>query len=125
MSSPTTGYILTWDGAKGVYAFNPSGFTYASGITAYTPGGQGSATILTKNKNRVDTVPTTNSSCILLQAVAGLSQFVHNNATLNDMYLYPFLGDAFLGQAIDAPIVIVAGQKADCFCYNDGTWTLN
>lgn len=96
--------------------------SYQSAITAFAGGGQASATALTKARNRVDTVATTNDSCKLLTAVAGTEQEVFNNGA-NDLNLYPQTGENFLGLAANTPILVVAGSIQRVFCYATGVWT--
>jgi hypothetical protein len=90
--------------------------SYEKSITAYASGGQASATQLTKRYNRIDTCASTNDSVKLLQAYAGLEQEVYNN-TSNDVNVYPYLGDNFLGLSTNTPILLVAGQSLKIFCY--------
>jgi len=96
------------------------------GIVAYALGGQGMARSLTAVKNRVDSVPTMNASVHLYKAIGDIGQEVDNNDTTNDLAVYPYFGDKFLGMAINAPYIIPAGTNLKVFCYEaeDGTWTI-
>lgn len=114
-------------GAPGIPGSN--GFVSSEkGITAYSLGGQGMARSLTAVKNRVDTVPTMNASVHLYKAVGNTGQEVENNDTTtnNDLAVYPYFGDKFLGMATNAPYIIPSGTKLILFCYEaeDGTWTI-
>jgi hypothetical protein len=95
------------------------------GIVAYAAGGQGMSTSLVAVKNRVDSVPVANASVHLYKAIGGVPQEVINNDTANDLNVYPYFGDKFLGMAVNAPFVISSGTRLLLFCFEgeDGTWT--
>ena len=97
--------------------------SYAKNITAFATGGQASATQLTKRRNRIDTVATSLDSVKLPQIVAGMEVEVYNNGA-NDLNLYPFLADKFLGSTANTPIVLVPGQSIKVFAYELLTWTI-
>ena len=90
--------------------------SYAKSITAYATGGQAAATQLTKRYNRVDTCVTSNDSVKFLQAYEGLEQEVYNN-TSNDIMVYPYVGDNFLGLSTNVGILLTSGQKIKIFSY--------
>jgi len=102
------------------------------GIVAQILGGQGMSTSLVAVKNRVDSVPTTNASVHFYKAVGNTGQEVSNYdiITNNDMVVYPYFGDRFLGasglMAINAPYTVPFGTTLKVFCYNeeDGVWTI-
>ncbi len=100
--------------------------TFVSGIIAHAGGGQLNAFLLSSNISRVDTVTTALDSVKLPTALIGAGIFGYEiiNNTSNDMNVYPLLGDAFLGQAANAPIDVVGGQSLKVFCFNSGTWTI-
>jgi hypothetical protein len=95
------------------------------GIVAYSAGGQGMATSLVAVKNRVDSVPAANASVHCYKAVGGVPQEIINNDTVNDLNVYPYFGDKFLGMAVNEPFVISSGTRLLLFCFDgeDGTWT--
>ena len=100
--------------------FNPE--TSLPGISA---GGaaQGNATIITKKRNRIDTVPAGTGVVNDIAETIGFMRTVQNNGA-NDLLWYPFLGSNFLGQAANIPILIAAGNQATVFCYNNRELTL-
>lgn len=95
--------------------------TATSGITAYAPGGQANATACTSAYNYVDTVAAANASVKALSATSGRFQYFQNNGA-NDMNLYPQTGDAFTGQAANAPISIPPGGGLTIVCAVAGTF---
>ncbi len=97
--------------------------TYESGITAFAGGGQGSATALTHTNNRIDNAASANASVkVGIAATEGFEQTVQNKAA-NDIVYYPFSGENFLGEAINAGITISPGNQVTVICYDDGELT--
>lgn len=94
-------------------------------IAAFVGGGQPSATVLSKTYNLIDTVASTGDSCKLIPAVSGDVKFI-TNLSLNDMDLFPALGEKFIMNltdlGTDAPTVVSAGQTLQCVCYQTGIW---
>lgn len=98
-------------------------FTGTSGITAFAGGGQASATVLTTNFNRVDTVASTNDSVKFAAAVAQDYRVVQNYGA-NDLFIYPAVGETFYGEAVNDPITLAPGNQLVIYCYNAGVWTI-
>lgn len=93
-----------------------------SGIIAFAGGGQIGATQLTKFKNIIETVVTDLDSAKINLAVENMWQFVLNRCgNGNDIHLYPSAGDAFLGLAINAPLVLADGNGLELYCYEGET----
>ena len=98
--------------------------TSEKGIVAFATGGQGGAVELTKQYNRVDEVAANADSVKpSIPATVGYRQTVQNNGA-NDLDYFPAVGDNFLGQAVNLPITIAAGNQIGVFCYEDGVLTL-
>ncbi len=96
-----------------------------AGITAYPLGGQDWATQLFAIVNRVDTAAAVNSSVKLMRAKEERSVVVINNSA-NDILLYPFPGDNFLSEAVNAPVTIPSEQKISLICMKgeEKIWTI-
>lgn len=97
--------------------------TSEAAIVAHAGGGQANAYQLTKQFNRVDTVATTGDSVKCPLAAKSNVLLVQNNGA-NDLNLFPFLGDKFLGQIVNSSFYLTAGQQINLFCFTDGEWTI-
>lgn len=125
------GYVTITDGEDiikikcgNTYTCNSDAMTYESGIIAHAGGGQLLATPVTKTLNRVDTVASNGDSILLLNATAGTRQEVINNDSNEDLNLYPQSGEQFDDEAINAPKIIVAGNRINLFCFEDTKWSI-
>lgn len=96
--------------------------TSQSSIVAHAGGGQANATQLTALYNRVDTVASNGDSVKVKWAVLNDRQVIQNNGA-NDLDVYPLPGDKFLGQAINTPYTVSAGNELAIYCYVTGEWT--
>lgn len=102
-------------------------FTSQSGIIAHAGGGQLNATQLTCDYNRIDAVITAGDS-VKTRNGTGLTtivQSIRNFDAVNDMNLYPYLGNRFKGMAVNVPLSIATGNGIDIICYvgEPGIWT--
>lgn len=97
--------------------------TSEAGIVAHAGGGQLNAYQLKKKFNRVDTVATTGDSVKAFRALLNKVMLVQNNGA-QDMELFPFLGDKFLGQVVDSSFYLVSGQQVNIYCFVAGEWTI-
>ncbi len=99
----------------------------ASGISAAGTN-QATATILTKEINRIDTVGVGTGVIDNAAPTVGFKRTVQNNGA-NDLLYYPFLGKRFyvIGaglMAVNAPITIGSGNQVSVICYNANETTL-
>lgn len=98
------------------------------GIVAFATGGQTNATILTKTYNIIDTCATANDSCKLDAGTVGKVREIFNN-TLNDMVLFPAVGERFKDgttlMAINAPYTIAGGNGITFRCFATGVYRFN
>lgn len=92
-------------------------------ITAFSGGGQGSATALTKQVNRITTVAAPADSVKLPAAAAGLQVIVINAAATNAAAIFPFTGDAINSLSANASLSVPAGTVALFTCAVAGTWS--
>lgn len=94
----------------------------SSGITAYSGGGQASATSLTKFINRVTTVAAIGDSVKLPAAVAGMEIVVINSGA-STMNIYPQTGETIDAMAVNAPYGLSTAAKVVRFlCAVTGAW---
>lgn len=91
-------------------------------ITAFSGGGQGSATQLTKAMNRVTTVAAGGDSVKLPAAVAGESVLVVNAAAANAMDCFPASGEVINALTADTALSIIANSSVMFNCVVNGTW---
>lgn len=101
--------------------------TFTSGITA-AGANQATATIVSKTRNRIDTVAAGTGVVPDRTAVSGFFQTIQNNGA-NDLLYYPFSGDHFYvigsgAMAADAPVTIASGNEVTVLAYNDGELTI-
>lgn len=104
-------------------ASGTDGATSEKGITA-TGATQATARPLTEDFNRVDTVAA-GTGVRLDAATINKKRVIANNGA-NNLNVYPILGDNFLGDADDVPVVLPPGSSMEVFCF-DGeatVWTL-
>lgn len=97
-------------------------YSNANALTAFSGGGQGSATALTKAINRVTTVAASGDSVKLPAALAGQMVTVINAASTNPMDCFPASGDAINALAANTALSIVANTTVIFFCAVNGTW---
>lgn len=93
-----------------------------NGLTAHAGGGQGSATALTKQINRVTTVATGGDSVILPAATAGKVVTVINAAAANAMNVFPASGEAINALSADTALSVAANKAVTFYCAVAGTW---
>jgi len=93
------------------------------GIVAGVVQTQGGATQLTKKRNIVATVTTALDGIKASLAVANMEQYVKNEG-LNSFNFYPFLGNNFLGLAVNLPILIMKNNAVTVYCYEGETGIL-
>lgn len=94
----------------------------ANALTAHAGGGQGSATALTKQINRVTTVASSGDSVVLPASSAGLFVIVINAAAANPMDCFPASGDAINALAANTAFSIAENKTAIFYCAVNGTW---
>lgn len=127
-SASTTTKRSTWQKIFDLFAANGMGaFTFSSGISAAGTN-QATATVLTKTRNRIDTVGSGTGVKEDVAAVVGMTRTIQNNG-VNDLLWYPFgtnqfyeTGTGLLGAGV--PITIAPGNSAAYVCYNTGELTL-
>jgi hypothetical protein len=95
--------------------------TALNGITAHAGGGQGSATLLTAEINRVTTVATIADSVLMPVSAPGMSVTVTNAAT-NSMNVFPQSGDAINALGANAAFAVAGGKTATLTCAVAGQW---
>lgn len=94
----------------------------ATGITAYSGGGQASATALTKDVNRVTTVAAGSDSVKLPSAIAGRKIVVINDGA-NTLAVFPASGESIDALSANASTTITTTAKNSTFvCASTGLW---
>lgn len=102
--------------------------TYLSGIAA-AGANQATATALTNNMNRIDTVALGTGVKNAVTEPAGFTRTVQNNGA-NDLLWYPFGANSFYeigGVGLigaSTPIIIAPGNQASVMAYTAGVLTL-
>ncbi len=91
-------------------------------LTAHAGGGQGSATALTREINRVTTVATAGDSVVLPAATAGKVVTVVNAAAANAMDVFPATGEIINALAANTAISVAANKTITFYCAVAGTW---
>jgi len=86
------------------------------GIVAGVVQTQAGATQLTKKRNIVATVTTSLDGVKCAEAVENMEQYIKNEG-LNPLYLYPYLGNNFLGSAVNVPITLNKNNAVTVYCY--------
>ncbi len=124
---PNGGTLIVSNGEFNILNLNagviPSTVTSEEGIVAFAGGGQASATQLTAQVNRVDTVVTAGDSVRLPTAIKNMEVLVQNFGA-DTMDVFPSIGDNFLNQAINIAYPVGPGNELSLFCYANGTWTI-
>jgi hypothetical protein len=90
-------------------------------ITAFAGGGQGSATQLVAQTNRITTVATTGDSVKLPASAAGLELMVINSGA-NPMAVFPATGDTIDGLAANASVSQMQNSLVIYTCAAAGAW---
>jgi hypothetical protein len=90
-------------------------------ITAFAGGGQGSATPLTKDINRVTTVATNGDSVLLPVGVAGMEVVIFNDGA-SSLDVFPSTGETINALAADTAYDISASASARFICIAVGVW---
>lgn len=111
-------YIGIANAGKALSVWNSS----TTGVTAYAGGGQANAVLLSNRYNDVTTVATTNDSTKLPTATVGRTSTVKNSGA-NTLMIYPPVGEAFEGLAINAGKTISSGSIMDFHCFTTGVWS--
>jgi len=110
--------VTHWTGLTYLFVSN---ITATQAITASVTGTQVGATQLSAIYNFVDTVANANDSVKVLAATKNAYQYIQNNGA-NDLAVFPFLGDTFIGQAINTSITVNPGAMLTVVCAVNGTW---
>ncbi len=92
-------------------------------ITAFSGGGQASATLLPASISRVTTVAVANDS-VKLPGTAGLIGLtvLVINATANSMNVYPQTGEAIDNLGANAAKAVAGNKSCDFTCTGAGQW---
>lgn len=93
----------------------------ATGITAFAGGGQGSATQLTKEVNRVTTVATAGDSVKLPTAVAGMQVTVINDGA-SSMDVFPASGAAIDSEPTNSADAVAVGKVVTYYAISATLW---
>lgn len=94
----------------------------ANAITAHAGGGQGSATLLAKQINRVTVVATAGDSVKLPAATAGKVMTVINADAADAMDCFPATGEVINALAANTALSIAANTTVIFFCAVAGVW---
>jgi hypothetical protein len=97
----------------------------SNGLTAFSGGGQASATALPSYINRVTTVAAAADSVKLPAAVAGLQITVINAAAANAMNVFPQTGEIINALAANTALSVAANKSVVFSCAVAGTWNSN
>ena len=92
-------------------------------MTAFSGGGQGSATQITKKVNRFTTVAAPADSAKLPVAVPGMSVYVENSG-VSAMDLYPAVGGVIAGLGVNNPQSVPAGVTIILASSVAGGWSI-
>lgn len=115
------GLLYTKDSAGVERLIGDSSSTTA--IVAFATGGQGGATALLTDHNKVDTVATLADSVLMPAALVGRSCVVNiDSGAAFAADVFPTVGDNFEGLAVNIATPVAAGAFIECFCYVDGEW---
>lgn len=90
-------------------------------VTAFSGGGQGSATQLETGYSNVTTVAAPGDSVKLPAAVESLSVTVKNNGASN-LAVFPFTGDAIDGGSVNASITVIPNGQKTFFATSTSNW---
>lgn len=91
------------------------------GITAFSTGGQGSATALTTDINEVSVVAAAGDSVKLPAGVAGLEIIVINNDAAESCDVFPLSGD-YINNNLDTALAVAQQKQARFTCYKTDYW---
>jgi hypothetical protein len=105
------------------FSFSSANITLSiqTGVTAFSGGGQASATQLTKDFTNVTTVAAGNDSVKLMPAATGRRMVIKNNGA-NTLDVYPSTGDSINALAANASHQIAAGATNDYKCISGTNW---
>ena len=95
---------------------------HAPSVTAFAGGGQGSATLLEAEVSRVSVIATDDDSVVLPLAFPGLFRQVHNDDSVNDLALFPGVGDAINDSGVNAAISLPPDSSIQLFCVTNARW---
>ena len=93
-----------------------------TGITASETQTQAGGVALVSDVNIVTIVRTDNDACTMPPASPGREVIVYNADTGQDIYLFPFLGDNFVGSATDSSVTIGEGVYARYVAIDATVW---
>lgn len=93
-----------------------------TGITASETQTQAGGVALVSDVNIVTIVGTDNDACTMPPASPGREVIVYNADTGQDIYLFPFLGDNFVGSATDSSVTIGEGVYARYVAIDATVW---
>jgi hypothetical protein len=96
--------------------------SFLNAITAFSGGGQGSATLLQDVLNRVTIVGAANDSVKLPVSAGGLQITVSNAHATNSLNVFPNTGDAINALAVNTAFAVAAGKTAIFSCTVSGQW---
>ncbi len=99
----------------------------SSAVSAFSGGGQGSATLLASIYNNITTASASSApydSVRLQPGTTGLWQIVFN-ATSNPVQLFTTGSDTINGHAGNVGMTLQAGGIVQCFCVSTGVWSAN
>jgi len=89
--------------------------TSTNSITAFSGGGQASATQLAAGINRITTVAAAGDSVKLPVAVVGQLLVVSNSAATNSMNLFPATSGFINNLAVNTQLAVAAGKTVTCW----------
>lgn len=96
--------------------------SHTNALTAHAGGGQGSATLLPSQINRVTTVANAADSVILPAALVGTYIVVINAAASNAMNCFPASGEAINALSANTALSIAANSTVIFFCAIGAVW---
>jgi hypothetical protein len=109
-------------GAQPALVDNP--FAVAAAVAAHAGGGQGSATPLTGNINRVTTVASAGDSVLLPPGIVGKRVNVFNGTATNSLNVFPQTGESIANGAANAAFAVAAAKGAAFECVSTGLWNV-
>lgn len=101
--------------------------TTESPMSALIGGGSAGATLLSSKFNWFETVASDGDSAILPIATVGAERYVSNNTGVNNLYIYPAVGEYFVPVdvaplGVNAPYHLTPGTTVHFVCTTLGQW---
>ena len=118
----TTAGAWIAEGLGAGYAGSLQTLSGLNSITAFSGGGQGSATLLTASINRVTTVGAVGDSVKLPPSAVGMTLVVTNAAASNQMDIYPASTEVINSNSANSALRVNAGSTVSFWCTVVGTW---